>query len=628
MPMNMREKSGSPAILAVLALGVVFGDIGTSPLYAFSTAMTLVAPGDAIGVASLIIWTIFLVVMIKYATIILRADYHGEGGIFALLALLRSAGKKHLLRFITPLGVFGAAMLLGDGAITPAISVLSAVEGLAAIEPNWGHLSLPLAVLILATLFFLQPFGSGKLGGVFGPVMLLWFLVLGVLGVGQIVGHPGVLLALDPREGLGVLWGAGWGGWALVGAVVLAITGAEALYADLGHFGRQPILRAWRLIVFPALILNYLGQAALVLESPVHARDGNLFFLLVPEGPLRVALVVLATVATVIASQALISAVFSLASQAMDLGFLPRFFVQHTSSKMRGQLYVPLVNGILATVCLLLVLVFRSSEALANAYGIAVTGAMAVTSVAFVAVCWARGKIPRWQCALLLLGLLVLDLSLFGACLTKLFEGGVVPVILAAAVSAIMLTWHRGRRLIDQAMGVGTVSIEELGRRLEEGEFQRVAGAQVFVIRRPALELGVAAVFEHHRRSKVLGARVIILLLDPEWSEPTALLGRVEVTSHGGGLYVVLAGHGYMVEPDVPACLQVAMEQSPELAPLDLADTFFIIARPFIVSCPEKLMQAWQRKLFAFMTRNVIPSPHYLQIPPERLVFSVWLLRL
>jgi KUP system potassium uptake protein len=440
--------------------------------------------------------------------------------------------------------------------------------------------------------------------------------------------HPGVLVALDPREGLEVLFGAGWGGWALVGAVVLAITGAEALYADLGHFGRQPILRAWRLIVFPALILNYLGQAALVLESPANAQEGNLFFLLAPPGPGRMALVVLATVATVIASQALISAVFSLASQAIDLGFLPRFFVQHTSSKMRGQLYVPLVNGILATVCLLLVLVFRSSEALANAYGIAVTAAMAVTSMTFVAVCWAQGKIPRWQCVLLLVGLLLLDFSLFGACLTKLFEGGLVPVILATGVSAIMLTWHRGRRLIDRAMRVGSVSVEELGRQLASGEFQRVEGAQVFVVRRPALELGVAAVFEHHRRSKVLAERIIILLLDPRWSEPTALLGRVEVASHGGGLSVVRARHGYMVEPDVPACLRLAVQQSPELAPLDLTETFFIIARPFIVSCPEKLMRAWQRHLFAFMTRNVIPGPHYLQIPPEQLVFSVWLLRL
>lgn len=613
--------------MALLALGVVFGDIGTSPLYAFSTALGLVDARSAIGVASLILWTIFLVVTVKYAAIIMRADYHGEGGIFALMALLRASKSKHIA-LIAPLAIFGAAMLLGDGAITPAISVLSAVEGLATVRPDWAHFSMPLALFILAALFLLQPFGTGRLGGVFGPIMLLWFLCLAVIGALQVAHAPQALAAFDPREGVRVLLDAGWGAWAIVGAVVLAITGAEALYADLGHFGRKPILRAWRFVVFPALIVNYLGQAAMVTRDPTLATNPNLFFLMMPEGTLRAALVVLATLATIIASQALISAVFSLASQAMDLGFLPRFFVKHTSLQMRGQLYIPLVNATLGAVCLMLVLVFRSSSALANAYGIAVTGAMVLTSITFGAVLLAGGKIPKWQCFAILAGLLCLDVPLFASCLTKLFDGGLVPIVLATAVAAAMLTWRRGRRLIGTAMRYGSVSVEDLGKRLATQTVLRVPGTQVFIVRRPTPEHGVAAILEHQRRSQVLGKNVVILLLDPNWIDPSAIVGSVTVSGYQGGLWIVQAEHGYMAEPDVPAMLHKAVEQSDKKFPFDPAETFYIVARPFIVTCPEHLMRSWQRHLFAFMTRNVVPGPHYLQIPPDRLILSTWLLRL
>lgn len=615
--------------MALLALGVVFGDIGTSPLYAFETALSIGGPASATGIASLIVWTIFLVVTVKYATIVMRADYHGEGGIFALMALLRSSGKGRIAGGIMiPLIVFGAAMLLGDGAITPAISVLSAVEGIAAVKPAWAHLSLPASAFILATLFLAQRFGTGRLGGIFGPVMLLWFLSLAATGAIQISSNWGILSALNPWQGIRLLIAGGWGAWAVVGAVVLAVTGAEALYADLGHFGRKPILRGWRYIVFPSLILNYLGQAAMVTYDPSKASDPNLFFLMIPEGGLRTAMVVLATAATVIASQALISAVFSLTSQAMDLGFLPRFFVKHMSTSMRGQIYIPLVNFVLGGICLFLVIAFRKSSALANAYGIAVTGAMIVTSIAFGAVTLSNSRIPKWQGTTLLVALLCLDVPLFASCLTKLFEGGFVPVLLALGVGAVMLTWQRGRRLIRQSMRFGTISVEELGKRIEAENFNRVPGTSVFVVRRPNPEHAVAGILEQYRRVKVLARQIVILLLDPEWRDPCETVGAVSVAGYSGGLWVVRAAHGYMVEPDVPAMMQKAVEQSGRAMPADPDDTFFVVARELIVSCPEKMLSSWQRHLFAFMSRNVVPGPHYLNIPADRLLVYTWLLRL
>lgn len=617
------------AALALMALGVVFGDIGTSPLYAFETALAIAGAGSAVGVASLILWTIFLVVTVKYAAVVMRADYHGEGGIFALMALLRASKCLRVgSGLMVPLVVFGAAMLLGDGAITPAISVLSAVEGFAAVHPAWAAYSQHAALGILAVLFLAQRFGTGRLGGVFGPVMLVWFICLAATGAVQIAGCPAVFRALDPREAVRLLGGAGWGAWAIVGAAVLAVTGAEALYADLGHFGRKPILRAWRLLVFPALILNYLGQAALVIRTPEAATDPNLFFLLVPGGLPRAAMAVLATIATVIASQALISAVFSLTSQAMDLGFLPRFFVRHTSSRVKGQIYIPLVNFVLGATCLFLVVAFRQSSSLANAYGIAVTGAMVVTSIAFGAVLFSRPDLPKWRSIALLAALLALDLPLFGSCLTKLFEGGFVPVLLAVAVAAVMLTWRRGRGIIRQSMRFGAVSPEELAHRLETGGFQRVHGTQIFVVRRPNPEHAVASILEQYRRVKVLGRQLVILLLDPEWANPTENVGGVAASPLGGGLWVVRATHGYMVEPDVPAMIRKAEEQSDGRLAIDPDDSFYVVARELIVTCPENVMSGWQRSLFAFMSRNVVPGPNYLHIPPDHLLIYTWLLRL
>ena len=618
--------------MVLLALGIVFGDIGTSPLYAFGAALSATGKGaaGALGVASLIVWTLFLVVTIKYVLLVMRAEYQGEGGIFALSALLRDAGmfKEKRWQILTGLLIFGAALLFGDGAITPAISVLSAVEGLAAVHPSLAHLSLPATTFILTILFIAQRYGTGRLGGIFGPIMLLWFGSLAAMGAIQICHTPQVLNALNPIPGLMLLGQGGWKAWAIIGAVVLAVTGAEALYADLGHFGRAPILRAWSWIVFPALILNYLGQAALVMRSPSAAANPNLFFLLAPCGWLRATLVVLATGATVIASQALISGVFSLSSQAMDLGFLPRFFVRHTSKTTRGQIYIPLVNTLLGLACLMLVFNFRTSAALANAYGIAVTGAMAITSVAFAAVVWVCWKRPPWQCGLLLAGLLCLDLPLFGACMTKLFEGGFVPVLVAAAVGIVMLTWRKGRTKVRQSMSFGSIPVAELGARLANEPFRRSEGTEVSIVRRPNPEHAVARILEQYRRVKILGSRLVILLLEPSWKNPMEKVQEITIQEFPGGLWQVQAVHGYMVEPDVPLIMQRASEQTDRRLAYDPNDTFFVVAREIVISSPENEMRSWQRHLFAFMSRNVVPGPNYLCIPADRLIIYNWLLRL
>jgi KUP system potassium uptake protein len=614
--------------LALLALGVVFGDIGTSPLYAYQTAIGIAGPGAAIGIASLIIWTLILVVGVKYVLLVMKADYHGEGGIFALLSLI-FGGKPSIGKdrgAMACLLVFGAALLFGDGAITPAISVLSAVEGLATVNPEWKHVSLPLTLAILGTLFYAQRFGTNRLGRVFGPVMLVWFLVLAGMGLVQIIALPSVLEALNPVHGVRLLLHSGWVASALVGAVVLSVTGAEALYADLGHFGRPPILHAWRFIVFPSLALNYLGQAALVLRRPECAADTNLFFLLLPNEHWRAALVVLATAATVIASQALISGVFSLASQAMDLGYLPRLYIQHTSAETRGQIHIPVVNALLGFVCIMLVLGFRTSDALAGAYGIAVTGAMAVTSIAFVSVARARRGLGAWQSALLLTGLLCLDLPLFGACLTKLSGGGIVPILLALGVAATMLTWRKGRDLVRKSLHCDGLSPTELGLRMERDNFLRTPGTVVFVMRQSDPAYAVARILEQYRRTRVMAENVLILLLEASWKNPFAAAQNIIIQKHSGGLWEVHAEHGYMIEPDVPFIMEIAATNAQQT--IDRSGVFFIIGQEIILTCGKNQMRKWEKILFGFLARNALPGPNYLNIPPDSLIVYNWLFRL
>jgi len=615
----------------LLALGIVFGDIGTSPLYAFETAVVAAGgqPQDAIGVASLIVWTLMVVVTVKYGILVMRASYEGEGGVFAMTALLRTTGfpTSHPGLWLSGLLVFGAALLFGDGAITPAISVLSAVEGIEAIHPDLSKFALPAAVVILSGLFLVQRFGTGNLGWIFGPVMAVWFAALAAIGLFQIIAAPEVLAAINPIRGLELLLRDSARSAAIVGSVVLAVTGAEALYADMGHFGRPAILHAWRMVVFPALILNYLGQAAHILRVPTAATDPNLFFLLVPSGGLREAMVILATAATVIASQALISGVFSLTNQAIDLGYLPRLFVKHTNASTRGQIYIPLVNYVLGGVCLMLVLGFRSSSALANAYGIAVTGAMIVTSIGFVAVVLCVWKRPAWQAACLLALLLAIDLPLFLSCLSKLLEGGVVPVALAVAVTTIMVTWRKGRNLVHQSMAFGAVSVGELGRRLTRGDYQRSPCTQVFLVRRPIPDHAVASILEQYRRVKVVGQKLVILLLNPAWDDPLNPIQSVEIQSFGSEFWVISASHGFMIEPDAPRILRQAALESGGAFEFSMDDTFFVTSHEVIVAASKRLMPPWQRRLLAFMSRNVMPGPDYLNIPADRLLVYNWMLR-
>jgi KUP system potassium uptake protein len=624
----MSAGKNTRAALALAALGVVFGDIGTSPLYAFETAVSIAGADAALGVASLVLWTLFLVVAVKYVMLVMRADYNGSGGILALMALAFGArpSPKVDRGFLAVLMVFGAALLFGDGAITPAVSVLSAVEGLETVNAGWGRFALPLAVGILAVLFLSQGVGTKRLGGLFGPVMLVWFAVLAVLGVWQVVLEPGVLVAFSPLYAAGVLWNGGWGAWALVGAVVLAVTGAEALYADLGHFGRDPIVRAWKWVVFPSLVLNYLGQAALVRRMPEAAADSNLFFLLLPDPSLRAALVALATVATVIASQALISGVFSLASQAMDLGYLPRLYVRHTDVESRGQVFIPVVNAVLAFLCIMLVLGFRTGDALAGAYGIAVTGAMASTSVAFVYVMVARRGLAPWKGGLLLAGLLCLDLPLFGACLTKIADGGIVPLAIAGLVGTMLLVWRKGRDLVRQSLDLPAASLEKLEGVLTDGSTMRIPGAQVFVVRLLEPAYAAARIFEQRRRTHALPETVVVLLLDSSWAKPFAPADNIRVQKMRGGLSVVTADHGYMAEPDVPLTMRRAVEEGG--LELDQGVCFYIIAQELLVTAPRKLMRRWERVLFGFLARNTLPGPDYLGIPGERLIVYNWMLRI
>lgn len=620
-----------------MALGVVFGDIGTSPLYAFETALGAArqagaSPIDAaLGCSSLIFWVLTWVVFFKYALLLMRVHYHGEGGILALFALLRESGfftRSRLGPLAIVLLILGAALLFGDGAITPAISVLSAVEGIEAWRPALAPWALPATVVLLAALFLVQRLGTGRLGWFFGPIMFLWFLALAVSGTAAIMRSPEVLAAIHPGHGWRLLQLGGPSAGLLLGAVVLAVTGAEALYADLAHFGRRAILTAWGFIVYPALLLNYLGQAALSLESPAAAQSANLFFLLFPEGSLRLAMVFLATAATIIASQALISGVFSLATQAVDLGYLPRFHIRHTSTTTRGQTYIPLINALLGTACLALVLGFRSSANLAGAYGVAVTGAMIITTLAYALVLREVQSRPLWLTLGAAAVLLAIDLPLFLASLAKLEQGGIVPVLLAMVAAAVMLTWRQGRDLVHQAMKIGAVSASELAKRLATGELYRPPGTEVFLVRKPLPENAIACILEKIRRVQVVSERVVILLLETGWIRPLEPVEDVCVEEIGGGLWIIHARHGYMVEPDVPLIMQRASEQEPNRFPLEPHSTFFVTSQEIILTCPQKLFAPWRRHLFAFMSRNALPGPNYLNIPGEQLIVYNWLLRL
>ena len=613
---RMFERSAAGAGLA--ALGIVYGDIGTSPLYAFKVAVQAAggAPGTAaIGVASLIIWSLILVVSLKYAALILRADNHGEGGVVAMLALLGARDAKPRTRHaaLLVLGLVGAALLYGDGAITPAISVLSAVEGLKVDAPSLTPLVLPITVAILIGLFFVQSRGTGFIGRVFGPVMLVWFGAIAVLGVAAIVRHPAALGALDPLHALGFVLHAPLGiSFAVLGAVFLAVTGGEAMYADMGHFGRFPIRLAWFAVALPALVLNYIGQAALV-SVDAGALD-NPFYGLAPDW-LHYPLVVFATLATVIASQAIISGVFSLSQQAIQLGFLPRLSIRHTAADQEGQVYLPLANWLLASATLAAVLIFRSSDALAGAYGIAVSGLMAISTflAALIALKW---KYNPWLVVAVNGGFFALDLVFFSANAVKLLEGGWFPLLIAAVIAFLMLTWRTGLILVERARA--HLREEEgvfIGALDDAGTCLRTDGIGAFL---SASVHGVPLSLSHHvRHNRAVQRRLVLVSVQTLEMPFVGDDERAVVRRLAEGIDRVILRFGFMEDLAIPEGLAKAGLFSDE----ELGEISYYIGRETVIA-DAKIpgMAPWRESLFVSMQRNTAPTGSSFCIPSSQLV--------
>ncbi len=601
------------------ALGVVYGDIGTSPLYAlrecFSSTYSI-APDRAnlLGVVSLILWSLILIVSIKYLTFILRADNKGEGGILALLSLAErdrpARGRRGAALLL--MGVFGAALLYGDGIITPAISVLSAVEGLNVATNVFEPYVLPLTVVVLVALFYLQKNGTGLVGSVFGPVMIVWFATLGVLGVRGIVHEPAVLLAINPWQGVRFLGGHGIAGFLVMGAVVLAVTGAEALYADMGHFGSRPIRRAWWAIVFPGLMLNYLGQGALILSNP--AMTANPFYQLAPRWGV-LPLVVLATAATVIASQALISGTFSLTMQAIQLGYFPRLAVQHTSSAERGQVYVPRINHMLAVMCVALVLGFGSSSRLAAAYGVAVTMTMVITSVLFF---YAARRVWGWstlKAGTLCACFLALEMTFCVANLLKVLHGGWVPLVIGGGVYLLMSTWRKGRQILREKLQAASLPLELFLSELVRHPPTRVPGTAVFLAGNP---LGAPLALLHNlKHNKVLHQRVILLTVRIHETAHVPLARRVNVESMESGFSRVTGHYGFMDEPDVLQLLRACEAHGMAFRP---QETTFFLSSETIIPKRRGAMAHWRAALFALMARNAQRATAFFRLPANRVV--------
>ena len=619
-----RGRSGVVA-LALGALGVVFGDIGTSPLYALQTVFTAddyavqANPVDVYGVISLVFWAITLIVSLKYVVFILRADNDGEGGIMALTALLRAhplktkAGKATLVA----LGVFGAALFYGDGIITPAISVLSAVEGVKVAVPGLSEFVLPITVTVLTALFVIQRFGTGIVGKLFGPVMIVWFSALAAAGVNGIRLHPEILQALSPTYGLVFIAAHGSIAFIALGSVVLAITGAEALYADMGHFGRRPITRAWFLVVFPALTLNYLGQGALILNNPEAVA--NPFFLILP-GWAQLPMVVLATIATVIASQSVISGAFSVTHQAVQLGFLPRITIRHTSDEEVGQVYSPAINWSLFAAVLVIVVGFGSSAALASAYGVAVTGTFALNTILFLVVVRRIWHKPRSVVILGAVVFLTTELTFFAANLTKITHGGWLPLGVAAVVFTVLMTWQRGRVIVTRNRsaqeGVLTEFLDDLHNL--EPPLHRVPGTAVFLnASADTTPLAMRTNVEHNH---VLQEHVIILNITVENTPHVPDEDRLTVTDrHYGadGITHLHAAFGFSDEPNVPATLALAVDQG-LIDREELDDITYFLSRIVIVRSRDSTMPAWQKGLFLAIAHNTAHPVDYFGLPTSQ----------
>ncbi|MBL8297608.1 MAG: potassium transporter Kup [Rhodanobacteraceae bacterium] len=604
--------------LALGAIGVVYGDIGTSPLYtlkeAFGPHGVAISHDNVLGVLSLIFWSLIVIVSVKYAIFIMSADNKGEGGIMALTTLahrgVRSSARARWI--IMVLGLFGAALFFGDSVITPAISVLSAVEGLGVAAPALNRYVVPIAVLVLIALFALQRSGTARVARVFAPIMVIWFLALAVLGVAKIVQSPQVIQALNPYYAVEFFLENGRIGFFVLASVILAVTGAEALYADMGHFGKRPIRRAWFAFVLPALMLNYLGQGALLLENPAAAA--NPFYLLVPP-VLLYPMIILATLAAVIASQAVISGAFSVTRQAIQLGYLPRMEVVHTSRETMGQIYLPWLNRVLLVLTVAVVIGFHSSTNLAAAYGIAVVGTMTIDSFLVIIVARRIWAWKRWHVAALGGLFVVIDLAFLGANLEKVEHGGWFPLVLGVVVFTVMTTWRRGRELVIRELKQAGLALKPFIESIAEHPPLRVPGQAVFLTAQP--EAVPHALLHNLKHNKVLHEQNTMLTV--EWLEtPTAEPEeRIELVSLGHDFYQLTLRYGFAEDPDVPDML--AKCEKVGLA-FDMMDTTFFLSRESIVATDNRGMPKWRDKLFAFMQRNALPATAFFQIPGNRLI--------
>ena len=616
------EKPGLAAA-ALAAMGVVFGDIGTSPLYTVREIFTghhpvAVTPDNVLGILSLVFWAMTITVSLKYVLFITRADNKGEGGIMALTALaLRTANASpRLLWLMSALGIFGAALFYGDAVITPAMSVLSAVEGLKVVTPQLDPYVLPITVIILVLLFFFQRRGTAAVAALFGPVMLFWFATLGALGLWKVIETPSVLAAVNPWYAIAFIAENQRLSFLALGSVVLAITGGEALYADMGHFGRRAIKWAWFAAVFPLLYLNYLGQGALILSNP-QAID-NPFFLMVPSEALLVPLVVLATAATVIASQAVISGAFSLSSQAMQLGYCPRIQVRFTSEREKGQIYVPNINWLLLLAVIVVVLGFRSSSNLASAYGIAVTLTMMIDTILAFVVVRALWKWSWGWAGLFLVFFVVVDFAFFSANIIKVFDGGWFPLVLGVSVFVLLSTWRLGRRLLSERQKEQAIPLDAFIAGLAEGGPQRVDGTGVFLTAHPE---GVPRALLHNlNHNKVLHQRIVVLNVSTEDVPHVPEGERISIESLPAGFHRLFVRYGFKDDPDLPRAMELCAAHG---LGFEMMQTSFFLGRETVVGLPlsrHSRMAHWRQVLFNWMFRNADTATAFFKIPPNRVV--------
>ena len=606
-------------VLAFAALGVVYGDIGTSPLYAMREAFRpesgiAATPANVLGILSLIFWALILVISVKYLGFVMQADNRGEGGMIALTALVvpRSPAGGGKAGILVLLGLFGASLLYGDSMITPAISVLSAVEGLEVATPFFSPYVVPITIVILVGLFLVQRHGTGGIGRVFGPVTLLWFLVLAALGTAEIARHPPVLEAVSPLHAVDFFVRNRGAAFFVLGSVFLAVTGGEALYADMGHFGKRPIRMAWFTLVLPSLVLNYFGQGAAIINDPSAAEHP--FFLLAP-GWATYPLVVLATASTVIASQAVISGAFSLTRQAVQLGYLPRVHIEHTSSREIGQIYIPGVNWLLMIACIGLVAGFRESSSLANAYGVAVTTDMVFTTLLFAAVARARWRWSWVRVGALAAAFLVVDLGFWAANLHKIPHGGWFPLVVAGVIFTLMTTWKTGRQILSSRMQATTLPFDLFVQDLERNSPARVPGTAVFMYGNAD---GTPPALLHNLvHNKVLHERVVLLTVETQEIPLVAEADRVSVEEEGHGFYRVWIRYGFTEEPDIPAALARVKVPGLDLTPMK---TSYFLGRETLIPSSKPGMAIWREHLFAVMSRNARTATSFFGLPPNRVV--------